>query len=409
MTTLCACAGGATPPVTSGGSGACTPVTITYWDAYSASSPEATTLEQTLIPNFEAANPCIIVQDSTVPYDDLHQKLITGSAGGTLPDIVRSDIIWVPELANLGVLEPLDQTMANFKDLSQQVFPGTLATNGWKGHYYGLPLDTNTLTMLYLPSNFTKWGLPVPTTWDQLKSEAPQLKTKGVYTYADTGFSGWNVLPLIWSFGGAMTDDAVTKATGYLNSPQSVAAIQWLYDMYKGGYIPTSMTSGGDNSKDFATGKTALIPGGPWMFPIFQGQYPDLDVTAEAIPSGPGGSISVVGGEDVVMTASSQHKDAAAKFITYMLSSEAQLAMAQVGQMSVLSSLSSQMTQIQPYYAQFVTQLATAKSRPATPAWSQVDTLLGNTLQQLMIKGGDVQQTMDSLAGQIDQLLAQYS
>src|SRR5207248_10544332 len=118
--------------------------TITFWDAYSSDGPEVKRLEKVVIPYFEQTHPGIVVKDVTIPYDSLHQKLITAVAGGQLPDLVRSDIIWVPELANLGVLQPLDTTLPDFKSISSKVFAGPLATNFWKGHYYALPLDTTT-------------------------------------------------------------------------------------------------------------------------------------------------------------------------------------------------------------------------------------------------------------------------
>ncbi len=132
----------------------CTPqktTTITFWDAYSTGGAEVQHLEKVIIPAFEKSHPGIVVKDMTIPYDSLHQKLVTAVAGGQLPDLVRSDIIWVPELANLGVLAPLDQDLPDFKCLSARVFPGPLATNYWKGHYYGLPLDTNTRIWVYNP------------------------------------------------------------------------------------------------------------------------------------------------------------------------------------------------------------------------------------------------------------------
>src|SRR5690606_21109501 len=89
------------------------------------------------------------VKAVAVPYDDLHQKLVTAVAGDQLPDLVRADIGWVPELANLGVLVPLDTEMPDFQSLADKTYPGSLATNKWKDHYYGLPLDTNTRVMLY--------------------------------------------------------------------------------------------------------------------------------------------------------------------------------------------------------------------------------------------------------------------
>jgi ABC-type sugar transport system, periplasmic component len=119
--------------------------TITFWNAYSSDGPEVKRLEKVhpAVPEDPSRDRR---QGRRDPYDSLHQKLVTGIAGGQLPDLVRSDIIWVPELANLGVLEPLDKTLPDFKKLTSTVFAGPLATNYWKGHYYGLPLDTNTRT-----------------------------------------------------------------------------------------------------------------------------------------------------------------------------------------------------------------------------------------------------------------------
>ena len=89
--------------------------TVTFWDAYSAGGGEVKTLDNVIIPGFEKTHPGIVVKDVSVPYDDLHQKLVTAVAGSQLPDLVRSDIIWVPELAHLGVLAPLDKVMPDYR------------------------------------------------------------------------------------------------------------------------------------------------------------------------------------------------------------------------------------------------------------------------------------------------------
>ena len=81
---------------------------ITFWHAYSEGGPEVTTLEEEVIPAFEKAHPGTEVKPVTVQYDQLHQKLVTAAAGESLPDVVRSDTIWVHELADLGVLVPLE-------------------------------------------------------------------------------------------------------------------------------------------------------------------------------------------------------------------------------------------------------------------------------------------------------------
>src|SRR6266536_2282360 len=156
--------------------------TITFWNAYSSDGPEVSRLNKVVIPYFEKLNPGIVVKDVPIPYDDLHQKLVTAVAGGQLPDLVRADIIWVPELANLGVLAPLDKQLPDFKSLAKKVFPGPLATNYWKGHYYGCPLDTNTRVWVYSPTALAAAGFrSPPKTFKQLRSMALKAKSKGVY------------------------------------------------------------------------------------------------------------------------------------------------------------------------------------------------------------------------------------
>ena len=95
-------------------------VTITFWGSYGngGNSTQQDALNNTLIPAFEAAHPGIKVKYVDIPYDSLLQKLTTSAAGGELPDLVRSDLGWVPQFAKLGVLLPLSDAMGDFKDLA---------------------------------------------------------------------------------------------------------------------------------------------------------------------------------------------------------------------------------------------------------------------------------------------------
>src|SRR5581483_3503283 len=297
--------------------------TVTFWDAYSAGGGEVKTLDNVVIPGFEKTHPGIVVKDVSVPYDDLHQKLVTAVAGSQLPDLVRSDIIWVPELAHLGVLAPLDKVMPDFKSISAKVFPGPLATNYWKGHYYGLPLDTNTRIFNYNPAGLEAIGAAgPPKTFAQLVSMSAQAKAKGYDLYAESGTSCWNVCPWIWSNGGSVTNSTYTKATGYLNGPKSVAAIQMLVNLYKAGEMPgiiVNSNAGLGTYDGINQNKYVATLDGPWMNAIFSAAYPKTQVAGALIPAGAGGSVSVVGGEDIVMTNASKNKTAALTFLRYML------------------------------------------------------------------------------------------
>ncbi len=387
------------------------PVTLTFWGTYGNGGNKTQTdaLSQTIIPAFEKANPNITIKYVDIPYDSLLQKLTTSAAGGELPDLVRSDIGWVPKFAALKVFAPLDQKLSNFSTLSADNYPGSLATNKWGDHYYGLPLDTNTRVLISNPAALTAAGISAPpATFDDLKADAPKLAAKKISVFADGGLQGWNVYPWIWSAGGAVTSPDLTKATGFLDSPQSVAGVQMLVDLYKGGAIPNLIigNKGAVQTSDgLPKAKYANILDGPWMTGVWQGQYPKFAPTYSQVPAGPGGSISVVGGEDINMTSASKNPDAAMKFIAFTQTADYQLAMVKTGQMSVVKSLDAQEASTMPAFAPFIKQLQTAKPRPSVPQAPAIDTALQNELTKAFQGSESVQDALTKAASQIDPLL----
>ena len=389
------------------------PITLTMWGTYGngGNSAQTDVLEKQLIPAFEKANPGITVKYVDMPYDGLKQKLTTSAAGGELPDLVRSDIGWVAQFAKLGVFKRLDGAMPDFTSLSAAVYPGTLTTTSWNGHYYGLPLDTNTRVLITNQSALDAAGVSAPpATFDDLRALAGKLKGKNVAAFADSGLGAWNVMPWIWSAGGDITDPKLTTATGYLDSDKSVAGIQLLVDLYKDGAIPnliTGNTGATSTSDGLPSAKYATILDGPWMKDIWAGQYPAFKPVYAPVPSGAGGSVSVVGGESIVVSEATKHADAAYKFLKFTQSEEFQLGMAKVGQMSVIPAFADAQAKIAPYYATFSDQLKTARARLPIPQAGQVDTILNTALVPAFEGKTTVKDALSAAAKQIDALLAE--
>jgi ABC-type glycerol-3-phosphate transport system substrate-binding protein len=386
--------------------------TITFWDSYSEGGGQnnvVTTLDQ-IISSFEAQNPGVTVKHQEIGYSDLRQKLVTGIAGGEVPDVLRADITWVPEFANDGALLALDQAMPDFTQLADQTFAGPLATNKWDGHYYGLPLDTNTRLLFYSKSIFAKAGISTPpATIDEFEADMAKIKASGAsqYGYAEGGTGSWNILPWVFSMGGGITNADLTQATGVLNGPQTVAAVQKLYDWIKLGYLSPSILGGGLGTTDaLGKGNTAMIVDGPWMPDIFSNQYPNLDYGLAPLPTGAAGGVSVVGGEDIVVFKQTQNQAAALAFTRFMLSSEAQLAMGKVGNMPVLKSLTGN-SELPSYYAIFQQQMQTALPRTPTPQWSKIDDVVTNAVLKALRGDETVQNSLNDAAATIDALLKQ--
>lgn len=382
------------------------PVTIAYW--HTMSQPEADQLQK-VIEAFQAANPDITVEPTMYAWSDFKQALLTGIAGGEVPDVVRMDIIWVPEFAEQGVLMPFDGNLPDFDEISDQVFPGPLSTSFYQGHYYGLPQNTNTQVLLWNKSMFEAAGLTAaPQTMEEFADYACQLSDADTETYG-YGMGGtyfWAPAPVFYTMGGKITDEAITTADGYINGAESVAAFTMLTDLYKNGCLSPNLLGGGVGTEaGIATNQYAMIIDGPWMVSMFQADYPDFAAQYDLIPTGPQGTTSsVVGGEDVVIFADSAHKEAAMKWVSYLMSPEAQKTMAEVGMMPTLASLTDDPA-MPEYFGVFMQQLETAQARLPHPKWSAIDDTINAAFQRMLNEEQSPQEALDQAAQEINGLI----
>jgi multiple sugar transport system substrate-binding protein len=382
--------------------------TITFWNAYAVTDPENKTLLNQVIPAFEKKYPNITVKSQNVPYQSLLQKLTATVAGGTGPDVVRSDIIWMPQLAKIGALVPTDDIIAQRQN---EFYAGPLATCSYKGKYYGLPLDTNTRVIFYNKTVLSQVGVnQPPTTTADFQTIAQKVTAlgKNFYGFADGGLDPWNIFPWIWSFGGAVTDDNYTKASGFINGAQSVAALEFLVGLYKSRALAPNIVGGSTYSPDDEFGKNHLgfILDGPWVVPTLQQSYPKLEYDLALMPAGPAGSTSsVVGGEDIAVMSSSKNIDAAKTFMQYMTSEDVQVMMGKVGQMPVLKSLEGEAS-LPAYFSMFAKQLETAKPRTVSPNYTKMATILTDAFNRAFRGQATSQAALDSAAQQMDPLLA---
>jgi multiple sugar transport system substrate-binding protein len=384
-------------------------VTIKFWHTHNPTENQM--LTETLIPMFEASHPNIKVESVIFPYDAFRQTLLTSLAGGEGPDLARLDIIWSPEFAKLGVLSALDEVMPDFQQFADAVFAGPLSTNFYDGHYWGLPLDTNTRIFWWNSTLYKEAGIEgPPATIDDLKAQCEPIKALGddKFVFVDGGTYGWAVLPWIWSFGGDITDPEITKASGYLNGEKTVAAYQFLADMVKSGCFSPGFLGGVDTAAGFFGNLFASMLEGPWWFPMAEAQYPDFEIRTALMPAGEGGSISVVGGENAVLFSGSQHPEEAMEFLRFMQSDEYQLKMAETGQLTVVSALvENDYFKNHPYYPLYLEQLKTAKARTPHPAWSEMESILTDAGQLILRGEASPQEALDSAAEDIDALLAE--
>ncbi len=384
-------------------------VTINFWHHYSAQSAENETLMNVLIPAFEAENPGIKVNAVSHEWAELHDKVLVSANSNALPDVARCDIAWLPEFQKMGILVALDEEMPDFAEVSGKLLDSAMSTAVIGGHYYALALNTNSKIVFYNTAMLEAAGVEVPATMDAWVEAIKKLSGENangqqVWGWNEPALAGWNICPFIWSFGGSLTNAEQTVATGYINSPATVKAIETFAELVKAGGI-TGFNAGDIPMTDgFGTGRYAMMLEGPWKSAELAGAYPDVAYGTAPMPAGEGGSISVLGGEDIAMF-NTANKEAAWKFMQFMTSEYAETEMAKCGQIPVNKTALESDTVKSADYAPFIEAIQTAKARPTVAAWSEMDNDLQVAMNAVVTGEKTAQEAMDELAAAWDLLL----
>ena len=372
-------------------------VTITFWHTY-GDSEEAQFLN-VVMPLWEKAHPEIKVEAVRQDSSQYHQMIVTSFGTGMSPDVARVDITNVAAYAKQGGLVALSD-FADFAELSAAYLEAPLSTNLYQGKYYGLPLDTNCKAAVVNTNVLKELGLnEVPVTMEEFLAAA---KDRGIYSLNVSGVGDWDMYPYFWLFGGTLTDEGFTKATGYLDSEASIAAINKLLELHDQKIFTIRDVDGSVDAWDGINSEYAMFFEGPWYF----GSYEDCaakGIVAATIPTYEGRSASVVGGEDIAVFATSKHQQAAYEFAKFMTSEEVQLAMLEAGQLPILKSLvGHEAVTSNPVWSVYMKQMESAKARIPSPNNSAIQEIWSEAITSIFVEGADVAGTLHDAAARID-------
>lgn len=375
-------------------------ITITFWHTY-GDSEEAQFLN-VVMPLWEAAHPNIKVEAVRQDSGQFHQMIVTSFGTGMSPDVARVDIANIAAYAEQGGLVALSD-YEDFAELSQNYLEAPLSTNLYQGKYYGLPLDTNCKAAVINMNILKELGLDeVPATMEEFIEAA---KDRGTYSLNVSGVGDWDMYPYFWLFGGTLTDEGFTQATGYLDSDASIAAMNKIIELHDQKIFTIRDVDGSVDAWDGINSEYAMFFEGPWYF----GSYEDSEVkgiVAATIPTYEGRSASVVGGEDIAVFSTSKHQEAAYEFAKFMTTEEVQLAMMEVGQLPILKSLvENEAVLNNPVWSVYMKQMESAQARIPSPNNSTIQEIWSEMVTSIFVDGADVAEAMHDAAVRIDEQL----
>jgi multiple sugar transport system substrate-binding protein len=257
-------------------------------------------------------------------FDD--QVFLTRLASGDVPDLVRMPRNALAIYAAKGVLQPVDQCVA---DVKKEYRAGAMRAMTWQGHVYGLPEFTNQVTLIVNSAAFKEAGVSLKDA--QTKNLPLLLKTAKKLTKYDSsgnltriGFdpkidSGFGFPLWVKYFG----KDIISKdgLHAQINTPQAVKALNITTAIInaEGGWNKFVAFR---NTFDFFGAKNPLVqdqlgfwPMESFIYNVFANNSPKAPITARYFQNRKGGPITFFSGNGWAIPKGSKNADAACAYM----------------------------------------------------------------------------------------------
>ncbi len=289
-------------------------------------------VEQMIIDEYMEENPDVTIEVEALDEEAYKTKFKAYSMEG-MPDVVS---IWgqpafLDEVVEAGVLAELNQD-----DYSDYGFiEGSLDGFTYDGKLYGLPRNTDVAVFYYNQKMFEDNGWEVPETYDDLLALADKINSAGITPVAMDGGDGWPMAvylsDVLYKIAGSDYSDIVSNAisTGDFSAPEFQQATQLLKDAADAGLFQN-----GYDSQDYGTAMNLFTNGQVAMF--YMGSWETSMATNKDIPEeirsnirvftmptvdggkGTATDIAAWNGGGYAVSADSEVKDEAIKFLNYM-------------------------------------------------------------------------------------------
>jgi multiple sugar transport system substrate-binding protein len=285
------------------------PVKVALWD-YNNSESTVKALTK-LIEDYQNAHPNVKVERTYVPFADIKNKLLIGSAANELPDIVWIDNPDHQAFAASGILADITKEVQAWGQ-ADKYFKGPWSSTMYKDKNYGVPTSSNNLALFYNADMLNAAGIKPPTNWQELQDAAKKLTKNGVYGFTASAIRNeqgmFQFLPFIWQAGSDLNN---------FNTPGTVEALKLWKGMVDSGSMSKEVLTQDQQAGmlQFIAGKVAMDVNGTWQLPLIT---KDAKFTWGVVPlpaNKQGGTI--LGGENWAITSTSKVKDVAWDLIKF--------------------------------------------------------------------------------------------
>jgi len=253
------------------------PITLQLWS--NSSNP----VYKDIVADFEAANPEVNVEFTPYSTNQYLQNLQVAATNRTLPDVFFEGLgaTLAHQFIDNGLILNLDDA-AKAGGWADRYVPLSVDLLKWNGSWYEVPATVLGMGIFYRKDIFEKYGIAVPTTFEELEAAAAKLKENDVTPISIGGKGSWMTMrftdALIENFGGPEFHDSLYTKEGDWTAEPVVRAFKVLKDWTEKGYFTNGFLSidPGTNYVSWFQGKAAMVFEGPWEDSVIIGQGQDM-------------------------------------------------------------------------------------------------------------------------------------
>lgn len=370
-----------------------------------------------LLAGFERENPGVRVQVEQLPWTAAHEKLLTAFAGDATPDVAQMGNTWLPEMAALGALEPLQAWLDATPSIrADDHFPGIWQTNRVNGVAVGVPWYVDTRLMFYRRDLVAQAGFARPPTgwreWQRCLETLHAGAVRAPILLPTNEFEP--LLALALQQDGELLRDGGRR--GNFSGPGFRRALRFYLDMFERGYAPGVTNNQVANLwQEFGRGAFAFYISGPWNIGEFKRRLPAELQSSWATaplpgPDGPGASIA--GGASLVLFKRSRAKPLAWKLVEYLSRPAVQQVFYRLtGNLPprrstwALPLAGGATLADDPHARAFAQQLERVRPAPAVPEWERIAQEMQLFAARAAHDRTSVDETVRALDARVDDIL----
>ncbi|MGP3970202.1 extracellular solute-binding protein [Streptomyces sp. 6N223] len=204
-----------------------------------------------------------------IQWSEAHDRITRAMAGNELPDVAEIGSTWAAEFGAAGALADLSENI-EADGLGDDLVPALEEAGTLDGAMYGMPWYAGTRSLMYRADIFAEHDLEPPTTWEELREVAVQLKElePDMIPFPVAGGCEYCVDPFIWGAGGEIAEqnaDGEWQAT--INEPAAVEGIEFYTSLATEDDLSVAAADTWletDQLESFQNGEAAMIINGNW-------------------------------------------------------------------------------------------------------------------------------------------------